>query len=168
MELVTIDLDDLPLYERIYCDPRMMEHLGGPLAKEGLPDKLRRDVAAAEAGEVWILKIVPDEADGAAAGSVSVWDHSDHGEPITEIGWSVFPEFQGRGLATRAVREVLNRIRAAARWQVVHAFPPVTNAASNAMCHRLGFTNVGQDEYVFRGRSLRCNIWRVDLRTTDA
>jgi RimJ/RimL family protein N-acetyltransferase len=34
------------------------------------------------------------------AGSVALWSHDeDDGEPITEIGWMVLPEFQGRGHA---------------------------------------------------------------------
>jgi hypothetical protein len=72
MELRNLEIDDLPLYEAIHCDPRMMEHLGGPLPREGLAEKLRRDVASVEAGDTWVLKIVPDEV-GTAAGTVAVW-----------------------------------------------------------------------------------------------
>lgn len=42
MELRPIRVEGPPLNEAIHCDPRMMEHLGGPLPREGLEEKLRR------------------------------------------------------------------------------------------------------------------------------
>ena len=167
MELRPIELGDLPLYEAIHCDPAMMEHLGGPVPREGLEKKLRRDVATTAAGETWVLKIIPDpgEGDGAGpAGTVSVWEREWRGQPIVEIGWMVLPPFQGRGLGGRAVRAVLDRARSAGRWGVVHAFPPVSNVRSNGMCRKLGFTFVETAEFHFRDRLLRCNVWRLDLR----
>lgn len=165
MELRNITNDDLPLYEAIHCDPRMMEHLGGPLPREGLPEKLEGDVASTEAGETWIYKIIPDEADGTPAGTVVIWEHTEHGEPINEIGWMVLPPFQGRGLGSQAVRTILDKARAERRWEVVHAFPPVSNAVSNAMCRKMGFELIEEGEYTFRDRTLRCNHWRLDLRS---
>ena len=87
----------------------MMTELGGPLPREGIDDKVARDVRAAAAGEEWIKMIVPGEtAPDLVAGSVALWSHdNDGGEPITEIGWMILPEFQGRGLAKRAVRMLL-------------------------------------------------------------
>jgi len=163
VELRPIDLDDLPLYEAIHCDPLMMEHLGGPLPKEGLAEKLARDVATTAAGETWVLKIVLDDVPG-PVGSVTIWDHEAHGHPITEIGWMVLTPFQGRGIGSEAVRRTLERGRAESRWDVVHAFPPVTNAASNAMCRKMGFSFVETLEYRFRDRPLRCNHWQLSLR----
>jgi RimJ/RimL family protein N-acetyltransferase len=167
MELRNIEAGDLPLYEAIHCDPRMMEHLGGPLPREGLADKLQRDVATTEAGDTWVLKIDPDDV-GTAAGTVAVWDHEIDGETVTEIGWMVLPQFQGRGLGSEAVRAVLDRARSEGRWSVINAYPPVTNAASNAMCRSMGFTLVEERDFVWRGRPLRCNHWRLDLRSAEA
>jgi RimJ/RimL family protein N-acetyltransferase len=168
MELRNISIDDLALYESIHCDPEMMEHLGGPLPREGLAEKLQEDVAATEAGECWVFKIVPDEEAGTAAGTVTMWEHSWNGRSINEIGWMVLPGFQGRGLGSEAVRAVLRKARAEARWDVVHAFPPVTNAPSNAMCRRMGFSMVEECDFEFRGRILRCNHWQLDLRSAGS
>ena len=163
VSLRDITADDLPLYEAIHCDPAMMADLGGPLPKEGLAEKLQRDAATTAAGETWVLVIVPDEDPNAAAGTVTIWTHEEHGEPINEIGWMVLPEFQGRGIGRAAVRTALDRARSEGRWGVVHAFPPVTNARSNAMCRTLGFTFVEERDFKFRDRPLRCNVWRLDL-----
>jgi len=80
----------------------MMAELGGPLPREGIEEKVARDVQAAAAGDAWIKMIVPGEAaPEVVAGSVALWSHDeDDGEPITEIGWMVLPEFQGRGLGS--------------------------------------------------------------------
>jgi RimJ/RimL family protein N-acetyltransferase len=166
MELRNLTTDDLWLYEAIHCDPAMMAELGGPLRPEGLWQKLQQDVADVEAGTVWVLVIVPDDDAGTAAGTVSVWDHDWRGETISEIGWMVLPKFQGRGLGSRAVQMVLDRARSTERWDALHAFPAVPNAASNAMCRKLGFSLIEEIDYDYQGRALRCKHWRLDLLET--
>jgi RimJ/RimL family protein N-acetyltransferase len=163
MELRNLTRDDLWLYEAIHCDPTMMAELGGPLPPEGLWQKLQRDVADVEADTVWVLVIVQDEVPGTAAGTVSVWDRDWRGETISEIGWMVLPKFQGKGLGSQAVRIVLDRARSTGRWEVLHAFPAVTNPASNAMCRKLGFTLLEEIDYEYQGRILRCNHWHVNV-----
>jgi RimJ/RimL family protein N-acetyltransferase len=164
MKLRNLSSDDLWLYEAIHCDPAMMEHIGGPLPREGLAEKLVRDVASVEADTSWIVVIVPEEDPSTAVGTVAVWEHVfDDGTSVNEIGWMVLPAFQGRGLGSEAVRTVLERARAEGRWSPLHAFPPVSNARSNAMCRKMGFTLIRASDFQFRDRTLRCNDWSLDL-----
>lgn len=165
-------------YVAMRCDPRMMAELGGPLPRDGIEAKVAADVATVRSGEGWILMILPDPADpDAVAGSVVLWSHpEDHeaapaGGPaaaqdpevmVTEIGWMVLPEFQGRGLAKRAVSQLLDRAAADGRWGTVHAFPGVTNVASNAVCRSLGFTLVGTSTVDYRGRPYTAHHWQVE------
>lgn len=165
MELRDISMDDLPLYERMLTDPDMMSELGGPLPKQGLSEKLRGIVESVEAGTVGYYVIVPDSDAGAGAGSVCIWDHDWNGERISEIGWMVLPEFQGRGLASEAVRSILHKARSETRWDVIHAFPAVTNAPSNAICQKTEFSRIEECDFDYAGRVLRCNHWRIDLRS---
>jgi RimJ/RimL family protein N-acetyltransferase len=167
MELRDITMDDLPLYERALTDPLMMSELGGPLPREELSEKLRGIVESVEAATIWYQVIVPDDDGPAGAGTVCIWDHDWDGTSISEIGWMVLPAFQGRGLASGAVRSVLRRARAENRWEAIHAFPGVTNAPSNAICRKTGFSMIGECDIEYAGRILRCNHWRVDLRNTD-
>jgi RimJ/RimL family protein N-acetyltransferase len=164
MRLRDVELGDVSAYVRMRCDPVMMAGLGGPLPRQGIEDKVARDVRAAAAGEEWIKMIVPREtAPDVVAGSVVLWSHDeDGGEPISEIGWMVLPEFQGRGLAKRAVRMLLELARDDGRWGLVHAFPAVTNGPSNGICRSLGFKFAGERGVIFAGRVLRSNHWVID------
>jgi len=96
---------------------------------------------------------------------VSLWSHETDGEWLSEIGWMVLPEFQGRGLGKLAVRMLLEMAREEDRWGLVHAFPAVTNAPSNGICRSLGFRFVEEREVVFAGVVLRANHWVIDPRT---
>jgi RimJ/RimL family protein N-acetyltransferase len=160
MHLRDVTLDDRWLYERLRCDPVMMADLGGPLPKESVPDKLRRDVEAVERDEYWISVIESD--DGEAMGTVVLWEHDDRGEAISEIGWMVLPEFQGRGLGRSATAALLQRARDDGRWGAIHAYPGVTNAPSNGICRSLGFTLLGAAEIEFEDRAITANHWRLD------
>ena len=100
MRLRDVELGDVGAYVRMRCDPVMTTELGGRLPREGIEDKVARDVQAAAAGTESIKMIVPDEASAeVVAGSVALWSHGQgSGEPVTEIGWMVLPEFQGADL----------------------------------------------------------------------
>jgi RimJ/RimL family protein N-acetyltransferase len=167
MRLRDVELGDVSAYVRMRCDPVMMAELGGPLPREGIEEKVARDVQAAAAGDEWIKMIVPAEAaPEAVAGSVALWSHdADGGQPITEIGWMVLPEFQGRGLAKRAVRMLLELARDDGRWGLVHAFPATTNSPSNGICRSLGFRLAGERDVTFAGRVLRSSHWVINPAT---
>ena len=166
MRLRDITMEDLALYQRLLTDPTMMADLGGPLPRDGLPQKLRGIVEEVQADRTWYSVIVPDDDPGRAAGTVCIWHHDQDGEPINEIGWMVLPAFQGRGLATAAVRSLLDRARAEHRWEVIHAFPAVTNGPSNAICRKTGFEKLEDVSYEYQGRTLHGFHWRIDLRAT--
>jgi len=162
MHLRNVELGDVETYVRMRCDPVMMAELGGPQPREGIEAKVARDVASVERDESWNKMIVPDEAEPrVVAGNVGLWQHDEDGERLSEIGWMVLPEFQGRGLASRAAAAMLDLARADGRWGLVHAFPGAANAASNGVCRKLGFTLLGETEVEFAGRILRTNHWTI-------
>src|ERR1700757_5219661 len=89
----------------------------------------------------------------------------DGGRRVTEIGWMVLPEFQGRGLARQAVRMLLEQARDDGRWGLVHAFPATTNSPSNGICRFLGFRFAGERDVTFAGHVLRSNHWVINSAT---
>src|SRR5260221_13821296 len=111
MQLQAITLDDLALLEIVYCDPRMLQHLGDPMPKDDVPQKLRSVVDGIERGTSWFFKVILDERGGQAAGTVCVWESEWQGQTVNEIGWAIFPGFQGQGLGSRAVAAVLDKAR---------------------------------------------------------
>ena len=169
MLLRNVQPGDVGAYVRMRCDPVMMAELGGPLPREGIEAKVARDVSDAESGEALILMVGPDEArPGEVAGSVVLWSHEDEESPddtLSEVGWMILPEFQGRGLAKAAVRELLERARRQGRWGLVHAVPGATNGPSNGICRSLGFTLLAECDVTFADRIIRTNHWVINPHT---
>jgi RimJ/RimL family protein N-acetyltransferase len=157
MELVPYTEDDMWLTEALETDPRVMAELGGPWPREKIPEIHRRRVAAISKGG-WYMKVVPERG-GQPVGAVTIWLSEFQGQPISEAGWTILPEHQGRGYASEALRLLLERADAEGKWGDIHAFPGVTNAPSNALCRKFGFELVGQADVEYGGRPLRVNHW---------
>ena len=148
--------DDLPLLHALLGDPVMMEHLGGPESPEKIVERQARYV-----GNPGALKIV---VDGVGAGWVGFWEREWRDEQVYEIGWSVLPGFQGRGVAAAATRLALEAARASDGPRTVHAFPPPANGPSNAICRKTGFTFLGEVEFEYpKGVFGSSNDWVYDL-----
>ncbi|MFE5580078.1 GNAT family N-acetyltransferase [Kitasatospora sp. NPDC056531] len=162
MRLRNVEAGDVEAYVRMRCDAGMMAELGGPLPREKVEARLRKDLELAAADSAWIKVIVPDGADdGEAAGTIVLWQDEEDGVAVTEIGWMVLPEYQGRGLAKAAVRQLLDAAAEDGRWGEVHANPGVTNGPSNGICRALGFRLLGERDLDFADRILRANHWVV-------
>ena len=160
LELAPWGGGDQPLLERLLGDPVMMEHLGGPETPEKIAERQARYEQRSDQ-----FKIV---ADGEGVGWIGFWEREHLGRTVYEMGWSVVPEAQGRGIASEATRLALVEARAAGGPRFVHASPDVENAASNAICRKAGFELLGayDDEYP-PGMPRRLNDWRFDLRPEE-
>ncbi|MCX3062469.1 GNAT family N-acetyltransferase [Streptomyces beihaiensis] len=166
MYLRNVTTDDVDAYLRMRCDPVMMKDLGGPLPRDGIKDKVRRDAEAASADASWIKMIVPDpRIPEVVAGSVVIWSHDEGGEQVSEIGWMILPEYQGRGLGKLAARTLLEQARDEDRWGDVHAFPATGNAPSNGICGSLGFRLLGRVDVDFADRVIHSNHWVISPRS---
>lgn len=154
--------DDLWLAEAMELDPRVMADLGGVTPRERVREKHARRAAGVRSGEHLYFAIVP-RAGEAAVGTVGLWSSAVRGAEILEMGWTVLPDHQGRGYATAAGRALLDLARAQRLQGEVHAFPSTANAASNAICRKLGFTLDGQVELSYNGPAYRCNDWKLTL-----
>jgi RimJ/RimL family protein N-acetyltransferase len=155
VELLPYSEGDLALTEAIECDPEMMRELGGPVARSEIPGIHRMRVESVANGGWW-FKIIPDPSHP-PAGTIGIWETSWRRSQIHEIGWMVRTAFQGRGIASRALDMVLTRARSDPRFTRIHAFPGVSNAPSNALCRKFGFSRTEECDVEFRRRTLRCN-----------
>ena len=154
---------DLPLLERLMGDPAMTEHLGGPESPEKIRERHERycRLGAADNGPMFVILVGHERA---VAGSIGYWERVWQGQPVWETGWSVLPEFQGQGIATRAITAIVDRARAAQKHRYLHAFPSVDNGPSNTVCRKAGFTLQAAVDFEYPpGHRMRCNDWRLDL-----
>ncbi|HJP71344.1 MAG TPA: GNAT family N-acetyltransferase [Candidatus Limnocylindria bacterium] len=149
--------EDEWLTAALETDPAMMVHLGGPLDPAEVPALHARRLAGIERGDTWYFTV--RLIDGTAVGAVCLWHDENYPAGTSEAGWSVLTAYQGRGIATAAVRTLIGMARADGRWGDIHAWPAVDNVASNSLCRSLGFRHIGVDEFEFRGHRLRCNDW---------
>jgi RimJ/RimL family protein N-acetyltransferase len=164
VELVPYSEEHFDLTKALECDPEMMRELGGPTDPEDIPRVHRMRVETVANGE-WYFVIVPEPA-GPPAGAIGIWESKFRDKPIHEVGWMVLPAFQGRGIASEALRTIIDRARPDPRYNRIHAFPGVTNAPSNALCRRAGFKHIEECEVRFRDRPLRVNHWELDVSGT--
>jgi RimJ/RimL family protein N-acetyltransferase len=148
------------LMARLLGDPVMTVHLGGPESPQKLADRQARY----EKPDSRQYKIVVGEP-GEGVGAVGYWEREDRGNTIWEVGWLVVPEEQGKGYASAGMRMLLELMRADdVRHQSVHAYPAVDNAASNAICRKLGFTLRGSFDAEYPpGNPVKLNDWQYDL-----
>ena len=156
---------DLPLLERLMGDPAMTEHLGGPESREKIAERQARYERLPDSGRGRMFKIV-DDATGEAVGSVGYWERDEGAGQVYETGWSVLPEFQGRGIAGRATARAIAAARSERKHRYLHAYPSVDNAPSNAICRKLDFTLLEAHDFEYppgSGNVMRCNDWRLDL-----
>jgi RimJ/RimL family protein N-acetyltransferase len=97
-------------------------------------------------------------------GSVGYWRKTWRDQAVYEMGWLVLPAHQGKGIATKAAALVIEHARQEPKYRFMHAFPSVENAASNAICRKLGFTLLEECQFEYPpGRAMLVNDWRLDL-----
>lgn len=144
---------------RLYADPRMMTHLGGPLSEDYLRGTLDRWFSHwAEHG--FGPSMVRLRATGDLIAQVKLaWIELD-GEKALEIGWMVLPEFQRRGVASEAIGACVAYARNKFPTVPITAFPDVGNVASNRLCEKLGLAREGLRDWEWAGRVLRSVYWR--------
>ena len=140
----------------------VMAELGGPVPREEIPAIHRRRLDGVATYPWWFV-IVTD--DGESAGTIGIWETQHDGSVIHETGWMLLAAFHGRGLASAALGLLLERARAEPRFEQLHAFPGVSNPASNALCRKFGFELLGEEDGSYRDAALRVNHWVLTLRS---
>lgn len=136
----TTDRDDLARLADLYSRPEVTRWLGGPpsVAPAELVARWRA-VAEDDRFGVWAVEVT---ATGRVAGTVLLKPLPD-GVGEVEVGWHLHPDSWGHGYATEAARAVIDRGFLAGLPEVYAVVRP-GNAASVAVCRRLGMTPLGR------------------------
>ncbi|WP_420491576.1 GNAT family N-acetyltransferase [Neobacillus drentensis] len=152
--------NNLDLLFRINA-PEMMQHLGGPESKEQILKRHKRYLELGNRGRMFSIILLPELE---PVGSVGYWQTTWNSESVYETGWSVLPSYQGKGIATRAVKLAIEEASSEYKYKYIHAFPSIQNPASNAICQKLDFEFISECEFEYPpGSFMRCNNWRYNL-----
>ncbi|MCI1018255.1 GNAT family N-acetyltransferase [Microbacterium sp. C5A9] len=143
----------------------MTAHLNGAETEQQLIERNARYLRLWDEGEARMFAI-EDEA-SSAVGGIGFWKTEWRDAPALEAGWFVVSEAQGRGIASRALLLLIDDARTHRDGRrMLTAFPSQSNAGSNALCRRSGFTLAGTLTETFRGAELTVNEWVLDLEAS--
>jgi RimJ/RimL family protein N-acetyltransferase len=152
--------NDLDLLFRINA-PEMMQHLGGPESKEQILKRHKRYLELGNKGRMFSIILLPELE---PVGSVGYWQTTWNNEGVYETGWSVLSSYQGKGIATKAVKLAMEEASSENKYKYIHAFPSIDNPASNAICWKLDFQFISECIFEYPpGSFMRCNNWSYNL-----
>ena len=164
MRLLPLTVEDEDLAVRLECDAEIMTHMGGARPESDVRGAHKRRLDLMKKGDAHMYKVVADDSDE-VLGAIGMWKIDWEGPHVYETGWFTLPEHQGRGVATEAARQIIAQARSNPDIHDVRAYPAVSNVASNAIARKVGMENHGVfDNEGFAG-VLRCNDWRIDVRS---
>jgi RimJ/RimL family protein N-acetyltransferase len=114
----------------------------------------------------WFQFAIELTATGAMIGDCALHALAD-GPRVVEIGFTLAPEFQGRGYATEAVACLLDYVFGPLAKGRAMAITDARNTASVAVLERLGFTRdtALRESIIFKGEP--CDEYLYDLRQED-
>lgn len=135
---------DEALYLRLYGDPRVMRHIGPPLA----PDAARRAFAtvrrcmqAAAAPTHWIVALADGGGD---VGLVALQPRRDDPR-VADAGVMLLPSGEGRGHGAEAIAILVDWAFVNALVDAIHTRQAAANVAVTLMMQRQGFEAVACD-----------------------
>ena len=147
---------DVPIVAPAFRDPGIGGENGmPPFDEDELRAALRTRIPELRARGILVPYVIEDTADGSILGGLTL-RHFDPMRAVIEVGYWLFPNARGRGLATHAVRAVAREAFSSGLWRV-EAHVRVGNEASDRVLERAGFTREG-----VKRRFLRHGGERVD------
>jgi RimJ/RimL family protein N-acetyltransferase len=151
--------DDLAVLERANS-AEMTRFLGGPELPEALAARHAEYLQLMTSGTGAMFRV---EVDGEPAGHAGWWPEQHEGAPVCEVGCAVEPAWQGRGVATEALRRVIAHAIGTTGLPVV-GYAAIDNEASNALCRRTGFELRGTGVFSSDDSEMEVNIWIIEAK----
>jgi RimJ/RimL family protein N-acetyltransferase len=144
-----VEEQDIPVVAPAFRDPGIGGENGMPPFDE---DELRRvwreQIPQLRERGVLFPYVIEDTSDGSIAGGLAL-RHFDPMRGVIEVGYWLFPEARGRGLATRATR-AMAREAFASGISRIEANVRIGNDASERVLERAGFTREGVKRRLLR------------------
>ena len=153
------------ILQRTLGDPNETKYLGGSESKEKIQKRHKKYLTLSKNPQTGSMFVIITNTKKNPAGTIGYWEREWNNQTVWEVGWSVLPKYQKRGIATSATRLVIDVLTKLQNHRYVFAYPEVNNYPSNAICRKLGFTLIGDKDFEYPpGNILHCNIWRLDLK----
>jgi RimJ/RimL family protein N-acetyltransferase len=151
-----IEERDVPIVAPAFSDPGIGGENGmPPFDEDELRAVMRERIPELRARGVLVPYAIEDTTDGSVLGGVTL-RHFDPTRGVIEVGYWLFADARGKGLATRAVRAVAREAFASGLWRI-EAHVRLGNDVSERVLERAGFTREG-----VKRRFLRHEGERVD------
>ncbi len=145
---------DLGEYIRLNSDPRVTEYYRSAPSPEVCETALKSTLKSQKENG-FCFPVVEDKQTGAFLGfcGLSIPDYSEPlpCEPCVEIGWQLFPEVWGKGIAGEAARFWLSFGFDTLQLDEVVAFTVVQNQRSRRVMEKLGMIHNPADDFDFPG-----------------
>lgn len=167
----TVALEPLTVFHaefllRLRSDPDVLRYVDRePLASMTEAKAYAQTIAddsAAGRGANWLIR---EQASGAPAGSIGLW-RIDRANDLAELGYTLMPDFWGRGYARRALGAVLDYGFGVLGLHRIEANINPDNEASRRLLERAGFRLEAQfrENFRFRDRHLDSHIYGLLAR----
>jgi RimJ/RimL family protein N-acetyltransferase len=152
----TLEDRDIPVVAPAFRDPGIGGENGmPPFDEDELRRVMRSQIPELRARGVLFPYVIEDSTDGSILGGLTL-RHFDPMRGVIEVGYWLFAEARGRGLATHAVRAVAREAFASGISRL-EANVRIGNDASERVLERAGFTREG-----IKRRLLRHGAGRAD------
>jgi RimJ/RimL family protein N-acetyltransferase len=153
--------EDAFAWHRVFDDPEVMEFHGGRPSELSLYEEFTARQRRHDAERGFCLWTLTDE-DGRVLGFTGAqpWEQDWGPTGEIEIGWRLGREHWGKGYATGAARQTLDRLRTAGVREVV-AVVDARNERSVAVTRRLGMRLT--ETFVTPRRGLEAHCYRLGL-----
>jgi RimJ/RimL family protein N-acetyltransferase len=153
--------DDLARLQAYRGDPEVGRYQGwGPMT-DGEASAMIAEMAAAPCPTLgdWLQLAIADARTDALLGDIGL--HVSESGEEAELGITLAPDAQGRGLAEEAARALIAGLESDTPVRRLVGITDARNAPSARLLERLGMTFEAEEQTIFRGEP--CREWRFAL-----
>jgi RimJ/RimL family protein N-acetyltransferase len=160
--------DDLATFQTYRAIPELGRYQGWtPMAEaDALAFLTRMNLAPLFSPGNWIQLGIAAPVTDQLIGDIGLFVAAD--ERTAEIGFTLEPNSQGRGIATAAVREALHLLVTATKVEQVLGITDARNRASHRLLKRVGFQWQENRDILFRGAPCSEKIYCYRRRDDDS
>jgi RimJ/RimL family protein N-acetyltransferase len=147
--------EDRESFAAMNQDPRVMEHFAGPMERttsDAFVDRLMR-FHSSLGYTMWVVEVLHSERGSTSfAGFTGLMPPSfdppfAHQEPLVEVGWRLWPQWWGLGIASEAARVSLAHGFDVVGLPEIISLTVVANSPSRAVMERIGMRYDGEFDH---------------------